>query len=184
MTRWIRPNLTLHLARGRLAVVARTGGGAARALSASASARPARFLEQRQEAQQRIGAHRGSARARSPRGVETVTASPRFRWATAREATSRMRRSKRADHWSSGALAGMARVDDEVDVAPRLARAFAQDELPGQGALAPVDVARVVAVAHRAHGDDFVAVPAAQRAVAAETLAGLSGGRRTGSTAG
>jgi hypothetical protein len=60
-------------------------------------------------------------------------------------------------------------VEDEVDVATSLASAFAEDELGGEGALAPVDVAGIVAVAHRADGDDFVAeAPLGRGATAGE----------------
>ena len=39
-------------------------------------------------------------------------------------------------------------VDDELDVGPRLAGALAEDYLIAERALAPVDVARIVALAH------------------------------------
>ena len=48
----------------------------------------------------------GTLVARSPAVVRIVTESLRFRCATARDATSRMRRSKRAENSSFGALPG------------------------------------------------------------------------------
>src|SRR5215207_5262523 len=70
---------------------------------------------------------------------------------------------------------GMDRVDPVFDIAPSFTRALAQHDLVGDRALAPVDVARVVAFTHRSHADDLVALPAADRAVTAQALAGEVG---------
>ena len=75
-----------------------------------------------------------------------VTASPRLMCATAREATL-------ADLALEGCgplllrVVGPHDVEREDDVGARVARALAHDELADGGALAPVDVARIVAVA-------------------------------------
>ena len=62
---------------------------------------------------------------------------------------------------SSPASARPADVEREHDVGARLARALAQDELVEQRALAPVDVARIVAFAHGAEAEVLVAGAAA-----------------------
>src|SRR5690606_25256443 len=52
-------------------------------------------------------------------------------------------------------------VEDELDVGPELLRPLPDDELVLRGALPPVDVARVVALAHLAERVDVVAAAAA-----------------------
>ncbi len=80
-------------------------------------------------------------------------------------------------HSSPGASPVYIGIDDQLDVAPRLPRALAQDDLARKGALAPVDVAGVVALAHRPDADDLVASAAPDRAVATRTPAGLISGQ-------
>ena len=68
-----------------------------------------------------------------------------------------------------GRAARVDRVDHVRDVAPDFARSLAHDQL--LDALAPVDVARVVAFAHRAQRQDLVARAAPERGVAAQAVA-------------
>src|SRR5262249_28893366 len=64
---------------------------------------------------------------------------------------------------------GADRVDHQLHVGARLPRALAQDDLVADGALAPVDVARIVALAHRAERVRLVprAAPVGRRAARA-----------------
>src|SRR5690606_25521887 len=62
-----------------------------------------------------------------------------------------------------------------LDVAPALLRALAQHHLSAQSALAPVDVAGVVAVAHGANADDLVSATATEEVVAPLVPAGVVG---------
>ena len=66
-------------------------------------------------------------------------------------------------------------VEREHHVGPRLAGALAHDELADGRALAPVNVAAVLAFAKEAEADVVVAVPAAHRGIAAGVATG--GGR-------
>jgi hypothetical protein len=79
-----------------------------------------------------------------------------------------------------GAGVGVDRIDDVLDVATRLACSFAQDELVGQGALAPVDVAGVIAFTHGADPYDLVADTSAHGSGAGMVASSLVGGENDG----
>ena len=103
-------------------------------------------LDEREEAEQRVGARRavgahGLAGGRLDRdGVAALDVRDGARGDVADRALE-----------GGGPLVlrvvGADDVEREHDVGPRLARALAHDELADGGALAPVDVARILAVA-------------------------------------
>src|SRR5206468_2284625 len=74
-----------------------------------------------------------------------------------------------------GSRVDIGGLDDERDMTLRFLRPFAQHELACECALAPVDVARVVAFAHRADAEDLVADAATESAMIAGAVAGLLG---------
>lgn len=136
---------------------------------------PRRRLEQRQESQQRVGAHgrvganpvAGGAAHGHPVPALDVRDGPRGHVAHA------ALEARRPVLGRGGP--GVGRVQRKLHVAARFAGPLAQHHLRGHGALSPVDVPWIVTVAHRTHAHDLVARAAPQRTLTAQPSTRLIG---------